>query len=291
MATTLTTIPAPKACNEPTCSALANVSLVIGVTAAERIPWLLDYSLWFANLHLMLSTSECFDCHCRVRQLPHVHRRKTKCDCPHGFNTSADHAAATRGMQRAAIAAKDLLGRPVAGVLFAHMDMWLNVRMFQGAPLNSVWSPNGGLLSLPNAPKCFRRGSLFRRHVPGYVVAQTKQCHGPHTPLLPSLNRTWMHGTLAVGASVRPLKYCCMGWADMYYVPWFALDAFAELSNALSSEFLEVAIPTIANLLQQEDSVPWYKTPCSGDCCHQLNKPSSTTPHATSKHLVPAPMP
>jgi hypothetical protein len=43
-------------CNEPSCSALANVSLVVGVTAAERIPWLLDYSLWFANLQFVLSS-------------------------------------------------------------------------------------------------------------------------------------------------------------------------------------------------------------------------------------------
>jgi len=69
----------------------------------------------------------------------------------------------------------------------------------------------------------------------------------------------------------------------LYYVPLFALDAFAELSNALSSEFLEVAIPTIANVLQREANITWWKTPCVGDCCHQILKPSSINPHSTKK--------
>ena len=271
-------------CNEPSCSALANVSLVVGVTAAERIPWLLDYSLWFANLQFVLSERECADCRCRIRSLPPEHRRKTMCDCPLGFNTSLDHAAATRSMQRAAMAAKDLLGWPVRGVLFAHMDMWVNVRMFQEAPFDSVWSPLGGLTSVRGgAPVCYDRGATFGRRVPPYIRVQTRKCHAPEVPLLPILNRAGPDGTLRVGALALPLQYCCFGWSDLYYVPLFALDAFAELSNALSSEFLEVAIPTIANVLQREANITWWKTPCVGDCCHQILKPSSINPHSTKK--------
>ena len=273
-----------KSCNEPSCSAFANVSLVLGVTAAERIPYLLDYSLWFANLHFMLSNEECAECRCQILKLPPAHLRKTAFDCRHGFNTSSDHAAATRGMQHAAMAAKILLGWPVRGVLFAHMDMWINVRKFQHAPFDFVWSPLNGLLTSPDgAPACYTRGNMFRRRVPRYVVAQTRQCHAAAEVLLPILNRTGPDGTLRAGVLALPLETCCFGWSDMYYVPQFALDAFAELSNALSSEFLEVAIPTIARVLQQEANVSWWKTPCTGNCCQQIRDPPSIRPSATSQ--------
>lgn len=268
-----------RACNEPRCSALSNVSLVVGITAGERIPWLLDYSLWFANLRFMVPRSECADCHCRVRRLPRLHRHNTACDCDAGFNTSLDHPAATRGMQRAAAAAKELLGWPVLGVLFTHMDMWVNVRSFQSVNFDAIWSPRLGLLTNPHAPSCHARGPSWRRHVPGYIGAQTQQCHSAQVPLLPLVSRHVPGEILRTGdGPTQPLQSCCFGWADMYYVPIFALDVFAELSSALGTEFLEVAIPTIANLIEKQGNVTWWKIGCLGDCCHQLNSPSKNDP-------------
>ena len=47
----------------------------------------------------------------------------------------------------------------------------------------------------------------------------------------------------------QPLRYCCYGWSNFFYVPSFALEAFDRLTNALHSEHVEVAILTVAALL------------------------------------------
>ena len=223
-------------CNDPACSAFRNVSLVLGVTAAERVPWLLDYALWFASVHFMVPERECDDCQCYVRQVARAHRRLLVCDCAPDFNTSLDHAASTEGMRRAAADAHHWHGQPVRGVLFAHMDMWINVRSFQVAPFDAMWMPHGGLLSAPGAPYCAASGPTWHKRVPGYITAQTPSCReGSQSPLLPSLRPPQPGGSVyASEFAEQRLAQCCFGWADMYYVPLFALDAFAKVSRFLS---------------------------------------------------------
>ena len=268
-------------CNEPKCSAFANVSIVLGVTAVERIPLLLDYALWFASVHLLVPAP---DCQCYVRRSMDC-RTPVACACGHGCNSSNafNHAAIARGIRHAAKVARDFHGAPVRGVLFAHMDMWINVRssLYRSeAPFDSIWVPNHGLLSAGNAPFCAPNGASWHRRVPGYVASSTPQCRSMQL-LLPSVSWSVTSlGTYVQTSQARKtrLTFCCFGWVDMYYTPTFALDAFAALTIALSTEFNEVAIPTVAAVLQQQANISWWKVPCSGDCCHQIASPTKHDP-------------
>ena len=55
-------------CNEPACSGFSRVGLVLSVTVTERLPWLLDYALWFAAVHYLVPARDCADCSCRLRR-------------------------------------------------------------------------------------------------------------------------------------------------------------------------------------------------------------------------------
>lgn len=273
-------------CNTPSCSVFTNVSFVLGVTAAERLPWLLDYSLWFASVTFMVSPTECGACECHVQRIRQRERRdKLACDCPAAFKTSLDHAAVTRGMQRAAAATGYRLGRPVQGVLFAHMDMWINVHVWQKAPLDSMWLASGGLRSSPYAPHCYKSGPAYwHKRVPGYIVVQTPGCGNATPPILPSVippRRAGDNVSFSTSAG-QQLSQCCFGWADMFYVPTFALDAFAELSNALRTEFVEVGIPTVVTMLEKQANVSWHRAFCVGDCCGQFPSPTKYDPRTVS---------
>lgn len=56
--------------------------------------------------------------------------------------------------------------------------------------------------------------------------------------------------------------------------------------RAMHSEFLEVAIPTVVTLLQQQARVPWWKITCVGSCCRQLASPSKYDPRVVSTYCA-----
>lgn len=273
-------------CNDPSsgCSPFVNVSLVLGVTAAERVPWLLDYTLWFGSVHFLVPMRECDECHCRISD--YTHGTPLACDCQPGFNSTNDfnHAAASIGMQRAANSAL-ALGLPLRGVLFAHMDMWVNVRSnlyHTVAPFDSIWMPKDGLLSKPNAPFCSASGQNWQRRVPRYVSSATPMCNAIQSPMVPSVSGPSTRPVVTSLLPGKPLKVCCFGWSDMYYVPTSALEAFVTLVSALSTVFGEVAVPTVADILQREANISWWKIPCIGNCCHQVSTPSRFDPRVVT---------
>ena len=296
-------------CNEPACSGFSRVGLVMSVTATERLPWLLDYALWFAAVHFMVPARDCADCQCRLRR--YSHSTPVLCDCAHDFSKGEGvngggsnafiHVAATRSMMRLAASAQARKS-PVRGVMFAHMDMWINVRSvyYRGdVPLDSVWVPYGGLLSAWKntarngswsasgalGPYCALAGASWRASVPKHIVDLSPGCSAAkrrNAPALPALSVRNTRSSEYVHASWTaeiPLRYCCYGWSDLFYVPLFALEAFDRLTSALHSEPVEVAIPTVAALLEEQANVPWWKMPCIGDCCHQMINPSTYSPY------------
>ena len=295
-------------CNEPACSGFSRVGLVLSVTVTERLPWLLDYALWFAAVHYLVPARYCADCICRVRR--YAHSTPVLCDCADDFakgegvgglgSNAFIHVAATRSMMRLAASAQ-ARNSPVRGVMFAHMDMWINVRSvyYRGdVPLDSVWVPYGGMLSAwwktrpawvngsvsdsgALGPYCALAGASWRERAPSHIVDASPGCSTAkrrNAPALPALSRSSEYVHTSRAADI-PLRYCCYGWSDIFYVPHFALEAFGRLTSALHSEPVEVAIPTVAALLEEQASVPWWKMPCIGDCCRQLKKPSAYSPY------------
>lgn len=291
-------------CNEPACSGFSRVGLVLSVTNTERLPWLLDYALWFAAVHFLVPARDCADCQCRLRR--YAHSTPVLCDCADEFAKGEDvasrgsnafiHVAATRSMMRLAASAQARQS-PVRGVMFAHMDMWINVRSvyYRGdVPLDSVWVPYGGLLSparnngswalsASQGPYCALAGESWNESAPYHIGASSPGCSTAkrrNAPALPVLSRSsgGAHVHASRSASI-PLRYCCHGWSDIFYVPHFALEAFDRLTSALHSEPVEVAIPTVAALLEEQANVPWWKMPCIGDCCRQMKTPSAYSPY------------
>ena len=297
-------------CNEPACSGFSRVGLVLSVTVTERLPWLLDYALWFAAVHYLVPARGCADCSCRLRR--YAHSTPVLCDCADDFAKGAGvgglgsnafiHVAATRSMMHLAASAQ-ARNSPVRGVMFAHMDMWINVRSvyYRGdVPLDSVWVPYGGMLSAWHktraawvngsvgdggalGPYCALAGASWRERAPTHIVDASPGCSRRlawrrNAPAVPALSRSSEHVHTSRAADI-PLRYCCYGWSDIFYVPHFALEAFSRLTSALHSEPVEVAIPTVAALLEEQASVPWWKMPCIGDCCRQLKQPSAYSPY------------
>ena len=329
-------------CNEPACSGFSQVGLgnwlpfepgshrfadplipcsplalsVLSVTATERLPWLLDYALWFAAVHYLVPARDCADCQCRLRR--YAHSTPVLCDCTDDFakgehvagggSNAFIHSAATRSMMRLAASAQARKS-PVRGVMFAHMDMWINVRSvyYRGdVPLDSVWVPYGGLpppvLSsvvtvrkgdrtlerttyardeTVSFPYCALAGASWRASVPEHILRLSPGCSTDKrrdAPALPVLSRSSEYVHASRSADI-PLRYCCYGWSDIFYVPQFALEAFARLTSALHSEPVEVAIPTVAALLEEQANVSWWKMPCIGGCCFQISNPSAYSPY------------
>ena len=297
-------------CNEPACSGFSRVGLVLSVTVTERLPWLLDYALWFAAVHYLVPARYCADCICRLRR--YAHSTPVLCDCADDFAKGAGvgglgsnafiHVAATRSMMHLAASAQ-ARNSPVRGVMFAHMDMWINVRSvyYRGdVPLDSVWVPYGGMLSAWHktraawvngsvsdsgalGPYCTLAGASWRERAPTHIVEKSPGCSRRlawrrNAPAVPALSRSSEYVHTSRAADI-PLRYCCYGWSDIFYVPHFALEAFSRLTGALRSEPVEVAIPTVAALLEEQASVPWWKMPCIGDCCRQLKQPSAYSPY------------
>ena len=273
---------------------------VLSVTATERLPWLLDYALWFAAVHYLVPARDCADCQCRLRR--YAHSTPVLCDCADEFakgehvagggSNAFIHSAATRSMVRLAASAQARKS-PVRGVMFAHMDMWINVRSvyYRGdVPLDSVWVPYGGLAQGEmerNArkpvsnPYCALAGASWRASVPEHIRKLSPGCSTDKrrdAPALPVLSRSseYVHASQSADT---PLRYCCYGWSDIFYVPHFALEAFDRLTSALHSEPVEVAIPTVAALLEEQANVPWWKMPCIGGCCLQISNPSAYSPY------------
>ena len=80
----------PEYCNEFSCSAFNNVSLVLGLTAIERIPLLFGYKDWFANVHLLVPQKECEECRCLVSR---ANAERVSCHCRDDFKDNTDHAS------------------------------------------------------------------------------------------------------------------------------------------------------------------------------------------------------
>ena len=245
-------------CNEFSCSAFNNVSLVLGLTAIERIPLLFGYKDWFANVHLLVPQKECEECRCLVSR---ANAERVSCHCRDDFKDNTDHASISLAIE--SVVAMD----GVRGVLFQHFDFWLNVRRFQDAPLDAIWTLDNGTLNAPNTPYCEPVGRSWSRSFPRHIKSWAGATCGSETPFFLPAIRT----DRASGPKLR-LRYCCWGWSDAFYLPSKYISAFSRLSVALNDTFLEVAVPTIVSMLEQHADANRFHVRCprAATCCRQL---------------------
>ena len=259
-------------CGEPSCSAFANVSLVLTVTFTERVPLLLGYADWFASVLFFLTShtvdndlrddpDQCNRCHALTA--PH---RRTGCMCAH-FYSPLRHVHYGRAFSRAIALASGKNGsmhnnatlghghhgghRNVQGVLMCHFDFFLNVRIFHGAALTVPWMPRRGQVVFNNGddpvPRCFpvANGSALWTDKSWFWFEDARpKC------------RTYL---AQLGESE-----CCYGWADILYVPRGMSRLYGTLLAAFPDLHHEVAVPTAMRILSKRLNVTPRALQCAG---------------------------
>ena len=266
------------------------LALVMTVSRAERTGLLMKYEHWFTFVHLILAVGPAHDiCEATLKKSK---VERTFCDCAPGpwelAQKNSTLVAST--MLRAS---RRLLpdGRSSLGVVFAHFDMWLNVRVLDQLPTYAVWALKGGLY---RHARCAPRDDIFWRANGGFgsvgkYLASSHPNGGacPDVPL-PELTVAAEAHMAARNAAITPkpiivgaqrLRTCCYGWTDLFYVPSGALLAFARLSAALSSLHQEVAIPTALHTLHERARVDKKQIACHGGCCKTWNLQHTKSTH------------
>lgn len=259
-------------CGEPSCSAFANVSLVLMLTFTERIPVLLGYADWFASELFFLTAhtidnalrddpEQCSRCHA----LTASHRR-TGCLCAN-FYSPLRHVHYGRAFSRAVALANGKHAnssftadgatthhaghRPVQGVLMCHFDFFLNVRIFHGAAFDVPWLPRRGQVTFANGddpvPRCFpaANGSALWTDKSWFWFEDARPKCSTYLAQL--------------GESE-----CCYGWADILYVPRGMLRLYGTLLSAFPDLHHEVAVPTAMRILSKRLNVTPKALSCNG---------------------------
>ena len=134
-------------------------------------------------------------------------------------------------------------GRRTAGVLYAHFDMWLNVRILHRLPTNAIWATQGGM-HRDWMLGCFSSSEVrWKANGPGMLGKYLLSSHpkGGVCPAVP------LPAAFASNSSAT-LDKCCYGWSDLFYVPSGALPAFAQISDALSTLHHEIATLSLIHI-------------------------------------------
>lgn len=228
-------------CDAYGCSAFSNVSLVMHVNYAvrERVPLLLLYERWFRSVVFLVPEQQCVACRAAAG-------RRAGCFCtPQAEQSNSSRHFVVEHIADAMLqAASSHESSKKAGVLFAHGDMWINVRRGFGQPLSALWTiePNPPLRCYDTASREFQQGS------PWYHDSKSK-C----SAAVQSLNE----------------RVCCLGWSDLFYLPSRHVRPFRRLAVAMRTHLVhhEVAIPTLIHTLHSRTGTDWRKISCSGSCC------------------------
>lgn len=150
----------------------------------------------------------------------------------------------------------------VAGVLYHHMDMYVNPERILQMDMSSVWALWGGLV----------RGSSDLRSMATFCAS------GPDL----EADHDWFWwddskntATAAVNAAAAasgglgrwPAGRVCRGMADTYYIPTGAMDAFVSITPHFQTVFHEVALQTMSRMAAAEAGVGVAELDCAGTCC------------------------
>ena len=291
-------LPTPHgACYEPSrCSAFANVSLVLQTSHAERVPLLVDYGHWFGSVHFAVfgargeDDEQCQLCRTAIGRASHpLPALRLHCVCltlarerPIAYGRLKNGTDGKRRTRRASpmtahaqyaaamLQARDdarARGLAIRGVLSMHFDVLLNVRRFQGVPLDEfVWSMRAGLASRGGGPPCCYPITNDRG-----PAAKAKLPRGVEPPRH-FFAASWRNGYDVAARAVAALtsratpQELCIGWSDLVYVPRRWVGSLAGLlSGALKDVHNELATPTAINIvLGGRRARRWRLLSCTG---------------------------
>ena len=254
--------------------------------------------------------SVCATCH-RWRQAPNDgSNANVFCLCDDNYVAQSPHSHVIVAQQMENLVASSPHPVAGCAVAHMDMWVNIRSNFWHRPPLHAMWSLAGGLMSKWKwkTPICIRTSArhwgdptipgLLQFITPSHVTrgaahptwdAKT-QTHNlfslmlekhvrlppftcAHQIQIPELRlpESGVGGAPARVIEAQNATSCCWGWTDFFYVPRFALSAFAALVvGPLREVFHEVAIPTAMNVLNTTADVPWETDlRCHGDCCHK----------------------
>mmetsp|Transcript_18855 Transcript_18855/g.63621 ORF Transcript_18855/g.63621 Transcript_18855/m.63621 type:complete len:432 (-) Transcript_18855:52-1347(-) len=139
-----------------------------------------------------------------------------------------------------------------AHLLFAHADMFLNLRGWAGVIADSQeqssFAPAGGLLAKDS--KSSARSLCLRPEL-----------------LHDEPDWFWHNESASLCEAASPglgVAACCFGWADVAFLPVAAHAAFREGAAAFASVQCEVAIPTLLNWIARRGVARFGRVSCLG---------------------------
>ena len=93
----------------------------------------------------------------------------------------------------------------------------------------------------------------------------------------------------AAAAAARPrVAECCVGWADLLYLPRAVHAPFRALAATFRNVFHEVALPTILNALHARGEARWVPgLECAGSCCADIRPLRRALLRTPCAHRVP----
>lgn len=141
---------------------------------------------------------------------------------------------------------------PVKGVLYHHMDMFVNPLRLLKYDQSLAWFPAQGI----GPTKCLKGGELQNEHEWGWwrnskekaLKAVQSMYASPDPP------RNWENGRV------------CKGHVDLWYLPVTKMAVFSRYASFFSDVMHEVGISTL--LFMTIEGSQWLDTNCHGSCCN-----------------------
>lgn len=137
------------------------------------------------------------------------------------------------------------------GILFFHMDMFVNVAHLRTFDLTRNWVLRDGFPKGGTSPKCFLARSKDRNKWFWWDKSRS----------------------LCSDACARTnISHCCYGWSDMFYIARSHIDRAAFLFFKFRKVHHEVAVPTILHSMGSPVVLR-----CLGGCCVRNVVPNTQT--------------
>jgi hypothetical protein len=143
----------------------------------------------------------------------------------------------------------------VSGVLYHHMDMWVNPTKLLAYDKEKVWFPEKGLGDRPTV--CYEGYDLEKDTQWNYWEDSKTTGRRAVAQLMASQDAPthWR------------VDQICRGHADIFYVPLRMMSFFSRASKHFADVFHEVSNPTLLHIAAEETHTKYIPTLCNGSCC------------------------
>ena len=161
----------------------------------------------------------------------------------------------------------------VTGLLYHHMDMWVNPSKMLRFDVKRPWAPESGLIM--DGPNYHSNKPLDTELLFNFCGAGETLDHHQGWPWSSNSKTECLAAVAALAASPHAPKNweagrICYGHADLFYLPASMFQTFAVYAPFFNRTWHEVSVPTLLAMVAAEHSSQIVNTSCSGSCCTDI---------------------